>query len=190
MNERRKTRRRLLVASGTLLTTGLAGCIGEDPGADDPYLGDPEPYVEVRLEGPGTDASVDPPVVHLVDGGTVEWVADGETHDATAYHPDTHGDQQRIPDGADPWESGPLSSEDSFDLVLDVEGVYDYVCTRHEGDGMVGSIVVGWPDPNEALALEPPDDDRPEAAIAALEERNERVRSMLEEEHDDSVTLP
>ncbi|WP_328821441.1 halocyanin [Natronorubrum halalkaliphilum] len=152
-------------------------------GDDDPDLGDPKPYVEVELSSSG-DEHVDPPVVHLVDGGTVEWVANDGDHEIAAYHPDSHGTQQRIPGDAEPWTSGELAPGDSFDRIFDVEGVFDYVSTPYESEGAVGSIVVGWPDPDEAPALEEPVETYPDAAVDALEQRNDRVRDLLEEVHE------
>ncbi|RQG94358.1 cupredoxin domain-containing protein [Natrarchaeobius chitinivorans] len=190
MGRRRTSRRRvvatggaLLSTGGTVLASGLAGCLEEVPGDDDPQLGDPEPSVEVELTTAADDERIDPPVVHLVDGGTVEWVVGDGRHDTTAYHPATHGDQLRIPDAAEPWASGALDDGDSVDRTFDDEGVYDYVCTRHEPEGMVGTIVVGWPDPDEQPALEAPSETYPPAAVEQLERLNERVREFLEEAH-------
>ncbi|MHC3439617.1 hypothetical protein ACYJ1Y_16375 [Natrialbaceae archaeon A-gly3] len=67
-------RRRFLAASA-LFTSSVAGCLEDAPGADDPLLGEPEPFADVGLTA--EDGHVDPPLVHLVDGGTVEWVVEG-----------------------------------------------------------------------------------------------------------------
>ncbi|MHC8441324.1 MAG: plastocyanin/azurin family copper-binding protein [Candidatus Eutrophobiaceae bacterium] len=45
-----------------------------------------------------------------------------------------------IPEGATPWNS---KMGKNFGLVLDVPGIYSYVCVPHIGFGMVGVIVVG-----------------------------------------------
>ncbi|ELY58763.1 halocyanin-like protein (copper-containing protein) 2 [Natronolimnohabitans innermongolicus JCM 12255] len=182
----RSTRRRLLKLSGVTLVSGVAGCLRGEVGAGDPDLGDPKPYVEVTFSSGRDDEHADPAVAHLVDGGTVEWVADGgkREHAVAAYHPSTHGDQRRIPDGTEPWESADLTDGESFDRVFDEEGVFDYVCRPHEADGAVGSIVVGWPEPDEEPGLEPPSDSYPAAAAEAIERRNERVRDVLEEVHE------
>lgn len=183
MSRRSATRRGVLAYGGVLLGGSFAGCLGgEDP---DHGLGDPEPYVEVRTGSDGAERFA-PSVVHLVEGGMVEWVVDDGVHDVTTYHPATHGTQRRIPDDADPWASDTLSGEgDTFEHVFETEGVYDYACTRHEGEGMAGSIVVGWPEPEDQPGLEPPSGAYPDAAIRALEDLNEEVRGFLEAEHED-----
>lgn len=181
MSRRPVTRRGLLGYGGMAIASGLAGCLGDDDGNE---LGRPEAHVEVRMEEEGDGGRFEPPIVHLVRGGTIEWIVDRGIHDVTAYHPRTNGNQRRIPPDAEPWESDRLNVEgETFDRVLDVEGVYDYACTAHEEGGMVGTVVVGWPHPDEEPALEAPSASYPPAAADALEEGNERVRSMLEDEH-------
>lgn len=52
----------------------------------------------------------------------------------------------RIPERAEPWDSGFLVNPGShFEVTLTVPGVYDYFCAPHEAAGMVGRIVVGRP---------------------------------------------
>ena len=177
------SRRRVLAATGAPLAIGFGGCLDESPGEDDPELGDPEPFVEIELAGGETEARIDPPVVHLVDGGTIEWVVDDGAHDTTAYHPATHGGQRRIPDESQPWTSGLLTANEGFDRTFDVEGVFDYVCTRHEEWGMVGTLVVGWPDPDGQPGLQPADDVAPDAAVDTIDRLNGRVREFLEDAH-------
>lgn len=78
-------------------------------------------------------------------GQTVRWRNQdaGNSHTATAYHPALYGRPQRIPDGAEPWDSGFLLPGEGFSVTLTVPGVYDYYCLPHEHAGMVGRIVVG-----------------------------------------------
>ena len=67
-------------------------------------------------------------------------------HTSTAYHPANHRHPLRIPEAAEPWESGYLVKPgDSFQITLTVPGVYDYFCAPHEMAGMVGRIIVGQP---------------------------------------------
>ncbi len=175
-----------VLAAGVAGLAGLAGCLGEE-GRAPGQLGRPEPHLEVDLADDGARSQFAPAVVHLVEDGTVEWVVAGDEpgarHDVTAYHPETHGGQPRIPEAADTWASPSLGPGDRFDHVFAVEGVYDYSCSRHEANGMVGSVVVGWPDPHDQPGLRPPDADVPETAVDALEAHNAQVRSFLEEEH-------
>ena len=81
----------------------------------------------------------------VAPGTRVRWPNDGagNTHTATAYHPANGARQRRIPEGAEPWDSGYLMPGESFAVSLVVPGVYDYFCLPHEHDGMVGRIVVG-----------------------------------------------
>ena len=204
--------RRRLLAYGSLLTIGVAGCLdgrsdtehdhsegdhnhseGDHDGDDrddehshdhssDHELGSPASEIEVEMKTDEDGSHFVPHVVHVEPGGTVEWVVASDAHDTTAYHPETHGSQQRIPDDATPWESELLSEDgETFERTFDREGVYDYVCTPHEGDGMVGTVVVGWPDPDDQPGLQPPSDDLPETAAEQLERYGEQVRTALEE---------
>lgn len=201
-------RRRFIQAvSGTLIAS-FAGCLSEDDGdktgeeddhdhddhdddhnhddhehthnhGHDHELGHPESEIEVEMVTDENGEHFIPHVVHIEEGGTIEWVLESGSHDTVAYHPDTHGDQQRIPDEGDPWES---DEGETFERTFDVEGVYDYVCTPHEEAGMIGSIIVGWPDPDDQPGLESPSDDLPDAAIEQLERYNEQVREALEDD--------
>lgn len=183
MNSRRSTRRRLLAAVGVGTTAALAGCIDEELGTEEPLIGDPEAHVEVELSADADGVDVDPPIAHVVDGGTVEWFADADEHSLAAYHPDTHGDQRRLPDDVEPWR-GEVSPSAPFDRAFDGEAVHDYACTTHEGEGMVGTVLVGLPDPDEQPGLEPPSDEYPDVARERLEEYNERVRDVLTEAYE------
>lgn len=148
-------------------------------------LGAPVSEIAVEMVQNDEGEHFVPHVVHVEPGGTVEWVLETGSHDTVAYHPDTHSTHQRIPDGAEPWESDRLSEEgDTFERTFDIEGVYDYVCTPHEGTGMIGSIIVGWPDPDEQPGLEAPSDDHPDAAAEQLERSNEQIREVLENGND------
>lgn len=178
MGGRSATRRGLLAAAGAALTTGLAGCLRDDA---EHAVGNPEPFVEVGMRADGFE----PAVVHLVEGGAVEWVVEDASHDVVAAHPDTHRNQRRIPADAEPWESGLLrEGGDAFDHTFEIDGVYDYVCTVHESTGMVGSVVVGWPEEfDEEPGLDTPADEYPPEARDAIERHTETVRTDLEEEY-------
>ncbi len=92
----------------------------------------------------------------------------GNSHTATAYHPDLFERPLRIPEGAAPWDSGFLMPDETFEVALEQPGVYDYYCLPHEMAGMVGRIVVGRPgDPGWEEASEE-GGDLPEAALAAF----------------------
>lgn len=93
----------------------------------------------------GSDVWFDPIGIHIQPGQTLRWSNNdpGNAHTATAYHPALFDRPQRIPDGAEPWDSDYLLPGESFSVTLTVPGVYDYYCLPHEHAGMVGRIVVG-----------------------------------------------
>lgn len=93
----------------------------------------------------GSDVWFDPIGIHIQPGQTLRWTNNdpGNAHTATAYHPAIFDRPQRIPDGAEPWDSDYLLPGESFSVTLTVPGVYDYYCLPHEHAGMVGRIVVG-----------------------------------------------
>jgi plastocyanin len=93
----------------------------------------------------------------------------GNSHTATAYHPDILDRPRRIPAWATPWDSGLLLPGEAFEVTLPVPGVYDLYCQPHEHAGMVARIVVGrpgqdpdWQDPTAGPG------DLPEAALAVF----------------------
>lgn len=131
------TRRRFLQAGGLALA-GLAG----------PVVARATGPVEIRmLSSPrGEHAWFDPIGVRVEAGQRVRWImaSPGNPHTTTAYPPRNGGHSLRIPEGAEPWDSGFLvNPRDTFEARLTVEGVYDYFCLPHEAGGMVGRIVVG-----------------------------------------------
>jgi plastocyanin len=133
------TRRELLRAGG-LAVAGLAA----------PRLGRSASLVEIRMrsDARGEHVGFDPIGILIQPGRTVRWITEspGNPHTTTAYHPRNGQHPLRIPEQAEPWDSGfLLKPGDHFDVTLTVEGVYDYFCLPHEAAGMVGRIVVGRP---------------------------------------------
>jgi plastocyanin len=92
----------------------------------------------------------------------------GNSHTATAYHPDLFDRPLRIPAGATPWDSGFLLPGESFEVQLSVPGVYDYYCLPHEHAGMVGRIVVGRPGDAGWQGPATGAGDLPEAALSGF----------------------
>lgn len=102
--------------------------------------------------------------LHVEPGTTIRFVNSSGMHSTTAYHPD-NGRELRIPEGAASWDSGLMARRgESFEVTLDVEGVYDYFCLPHEAMGHVGRIIVGDPDAAPAR----PADGLPSGARNAL----------------------
>ena len=87
----------------------------------------------------------DPVGVFIQPGQTVKWTALRWIPSVTAFHPDHDNHELRIPEGAQPFDSGMLAAMESFQWTFDVEGTYDYYSKHHEGAGLIGRIVVGSP---------------------------------------------
>ncbi|MFB6137927.1 MAG: plastocyanin/azurin family copper-binding protein [Halobacteriaceae archaeon] len=85
-----------------------------------------------------------PAVVWVEQGATVTWTIAEGSHSVTAYHPD-YDHPRRIPEGAVPFDSGILSTGETFEHTFETAGVYNYYCRPHEGLGMVGLVVAGGP---------------------------------------------
>lgn len=85
-----------------------------------------------------------PEPVTVTAGDTVEWVNVGELPHTSTDEPGASGVPGRValPAGAKPWDSALVESGKRFSVVLTVPGEYRYVCTIHEGLGMVGKLVV------------------------------------------------
>lgn len=206
-------RRTVLQASG-VYTLSVAGCLdlssndsspSKDIGSDDTdsspdedsgghLNGDGTHAHDEELDGPFQRADVslitrdghhfDPHVVWVEIGSTVSWTNDSGSHTTTAYHPE-FDNPRRIPDDAVPWDSGLMSEAGkTFEHTFEVEGVYDYFCSPHEQRGMVGSVIVGAPDPHHQPGLVEPGDELPEEARNVLAALNERTNEALGHTHD------
>lgn len=108
--------------------------------------------VEVRavMSKDGAQVYFDPSGLHIQPGDTVRWIQVNGYHSVAAYHPKNGNHELRIPDRAQPWDSGILLAEyrakgSTFEHTFTAPGVYDYFCQPHEAAGMVGRIVVGAP---------------------------------------------
>lgn len=91
----------------------------------------------------GSVVGFDPVGVFLEPGRMVKWICDANVHTTTAYSPTNENHSLRIPEKAQPWNSGFLLPGKTFEIKLTVEGVYDYFCIPHEQAGMVGRLIVG-----------------------------------------------
>lgn len=187
-------RRAFLQTLASATAVGLAGCtVGantEGSSADEPVDSptpvpstDPTtPMTETETPEPANEAGAGPVEVQmitdnqgsyfdpkglLVEPGTaVRFVNVSGSHSATTYHPDIQDQPLRIPEGAESWDSGLYTNPDeTFEVTLDTEGVYDYYCIPHETLGMVGRIIVG--EPHGGPGTQPPE-SLPPAAREAL----------------------
>jgi pseudoazurin len=73
-------------------------------------------------------------IVYIQPGDSVAWI-NMTSHNSVSI-------EGMIPEGAEAWRS---DMGDNYQLTLNIEGVYAYVCEPHLGFGMVGLIVVGEP---------------------------------------------
>jgi plastocyanin len=89
----------------------------------------------------------DPVGLFIQKGQTVRWEGRKWGTTVTAFHPSNENHELRIPENAQPFDSGLLGQtvESTFEWTFDVEGTYDYFCANHPMLGMVGRIVVGTP---------------------------------------------
>ncbi len=74
-----------------------------------------------------------PESLTINQGDTVLWI------NTQGIHTTTSG-VTGVPDGL--WDSGTMSSGDSFAFVFDTTGTFPYYCTFHWSGGMVGVIFV------------------------------------------------
>ncbi|WP_090615264.1 cupredoxin domain-containing protein [Natrinema salaciae] len=188
------SRRAALRSSACAIGLALAGCLDDIPGrSSDGEETPPEDAGELGTPAEGITVTAnsrpypefEPQIVHIVPGGTVEWLVETGRHDVTAYHADGHG-PHRSPEGTEPWGSDRLTGVGSaYEHTFDSEGVYDYVdtqqvCTSHEVAGNVGRVVVGWPDPDSEPAMTEPQSELPSQVAKAITLFNEESRPVLE----------
>ena len=120
-----------------------------------------------------------PEVTWVKPGGSVTWKnVDEDPHTTTAFAP-SNDKPQRIPDGADGWDSGILKTDQTFTQAFDTAGVYEYYCTPHESLGMVGVAIVGQPDTAGQPAMIQPQDSIPKQARSALATLQKNVETVL-----------
>lgn len=143
----------------------------------------PAEHVEVAMQSTSDGEHFHPHVAWVEVGGTVTFVNESGTHTATAYHPE-NDKPNRIPEGAAAFDSGLLTEEGAtFEHTFDTEGVYDVYCAPHEELGMIGSVLVGRPDPHDQPGLAEPGSDMSEPVATKIESLNGQVDRMLGHEH-------
>ncbi|MCG8468906.1 MAG: plastocyanin/azurin family copper-binding protein [Gemmatimonadetes bacterium] len=141
--ERREFVRVIVGAVGAL---GLTACGSDDPvggGANPPPAPPPPPPptgadVNFQIED---NAFVDPAggrnadaTVTIDSGQTVGWVHVGaNTHTVTSTS---------VPNGAQAFDSGNLSNDDTFTVTLTVAGTYEFRCEIHPATMRMSTIIV------------------------------------------------
>jgi hypothetical protein len=85
--------------------------------------------------------------LYVKPGQTVRWICTKWGASVTAFHPENDNRELRIPENAQPFDSGLLGDDinTTFEWTFEEEGTYDYFSRNHEVLGTVGRIVVGQP---------------------------------------------
>jgi plastocyanin len=122
---------------GILAVAGLAGC-GLGGRAHGPASPNASAVVDMGF------SSFQPETVHIRAGQTVEWrntsvITHSVTDDSRAA---SKPQDASIPAAAIPFSSGDIPAGEVFAVSFPLPGTYKYFCTHHEGDGMVGTVVV------------------------------------------------
>jgi plastocyanin len=98
------------------------------------------PAVVVQIVG----EEFQPAKVTISAGQSVEWRnTSGDPHTVTLV-PDKAllRSDAALPGNAQPFDSGTISGGMSFIHTFTAPGTYRYFCTLHEGNGMVGEVIV------------------------------------------------
>jgi plastocyanin len=85
-----------------------------------------------------------PEKVTISAGQTVEWVNTGGDPHTVTVEPDKAlvPTDATLPKNAQPFDSGTISAGMTFSHTFKTPGTYRYFCTLHEGNGMVGEVIV------------------------------------------------
>ena len=127
----------LLIIMAVSTALALSGC-GLGGPAHGPPASNATAVVDMGFE------SYTPDTLTIRTGDTVEWRNTSFlTHTVTddpsrTKRPGNAG----LPPGAQPFDSGDIAAGQVYLRAFTVPGTYRYFCTRHENDGMVGTVVV------------------------------------------------
>ena len=134
--------KRLLALLFACLALTIAACGGDDDDDDAGNGGTATPTTEQTDTGAAPPAggetvevdipsiSFDPEEVTVEAGTTVKWTNSDDLPHTVTKEGGPGGD----------FDSGDLETGDEFELVFDVKGTVDYVCTIHPGQA--GTVVV------------------------------------------------
>ena len=129
----------LALAGGTAVALGMSGVASADGHDDDDENDDIADYtgedvVEIDVGGADGENVFEPAEIRIDPGTTVIWNWESGSHD---LYPDD------IPTRSD-WEGVDERQEPDYEHMHTFvhSGTYEYVCTPHEDDGMVGAVHV------------------------------------------------
>lgn len=85
-----------------------------------------------------------PATIEIKAGQTLLWKnSSQEPHTVTADpHQATNAADVKLPQGAQPVDSGYLNPGQNYQHTFTTPGIYRYVCTLHEAQGMIGEVIV------------------------------------------------
>lgn len=133
--------------------------------------------MEVAMRVVDGEYHFDPRVTLVDPGGTVTFVVESGSHSATAYAP-ANDRVRRIPEDGTAFDSGVMADGETHEVTIETPGVYDFYCEPHEANGMVGTLLVGQPDPDGQPGLAEPS-ELPEATHEVMRTHNQIVRNLL-----------
>ncbi len=113
-----------------------SGPQGATPGATPSEGADPEVVM--------TDLAFVPDTLRVRSGTQVRWTNTSELVHTVTAHPDRVRDPGsiKLPEGAEPFDSGNLFPGETFVWRFETPGVYRYLCIPHATVGMIGVVIV------------------------------------------------
>ncbi len=116
---------------------GLGGC-----GLGGPAHGPPPPNAEAVVDM-GFE-SFSPESITIRPGGLVEWRNGSLITHTVTDDPKLAGKpaDSTLPAGASAFNSGDIPAGQIYTHSFEVPGTYHYFCMHHEGDGMLGTVIV------------------------------------------------
>lgn len=90
------------------------------------------------------DLRFTPSTVTVQVGATVTWRNTSQVMHTVTADPNLANDPSHVqlPQGAEAFNSGNIGPGDSYSRTFDVAGTYTYFCIPHEGQGMIGTVIV------------------------------------------------
>jgi len=133
-----RTARHRLHLAAAALATFLAGCNTGGPAYDLP------PGIYDQIVDMTTTLSFSPQTVSIKAGQVVLWRNQSLFAHTVAFDRTAAEDPNDVvvPVGAEPFSSGDIPPGETFAHKFTVPGTYRYVCLKHEGESMTGTIIV------------------------------------------------
>jgi len=132
------TARRCLVPTVAALAALLAGCNSGGPAYDLP------PGIYDQIVDMTTTLTFSPQTVTIKTDQVVLWRNQSLFAHTVTFDRSAAADPNDVvlPVGAEPFASGDIPQGETFAHKFTVPGTYRYVCLKHEGQGMTGTIIV------------------------------------------------